>query len=286
MTCRRGRRCPPIRRAASSTSRPTARRWTITAASVRATTCSARASSRSTSRPASASGTSSSSSTTSGTTTRRRRRAARRQRRRPPHSRAVPGHEAGLGLFLQPPHRRADLADGRAAGAAVEGAGRKAGGDAAAPDQAGAVRSAGPPRRRPDRLHARRSASWRSSARASAICSRRCSRRRRIAATPKARARRTSVRAATAARTSPGRPRPTRPPADLHHVDQRLLADDSRAGKERDNAEMTGQDDLAVGRGARRRRRRRRTEADARTIRWRAFRISSRVRSAASWRST
>ena len=42
-TCRRGRRCRPTRRAASSTSRPTARRSTTTAGSVRATTCSARA---------------------------------------------------------------------------------------------------------------------------------------------------------------------------------------------------------------------------------------------------
>ena len=58
--------------------------------------------------------------------------AARRQRRRPPHSGAVPGHEAVLRVFVQPPHRRTDLADGRAAGAAVEGAGREAGGDAAA----------------------------------------------------------------------------------------------------------------------------------------------------------
>ena len=42
----------------------------------------------------------------------------------------------------------------------------------------------------------------------SAICSRRCSRRRRIAATPRARARRTSARVAAAARTSPARRRP------------------------------------------------------------------------------
>ena len=42
-TSRRGRRSRPIRSAASSTSRPTARRWTSTAASVPATISSARA---------------------------------------------------------------------------------------------------------------------------------------------------------------------------------------------------------------------------------------------------
>ena len=68
-------------------------------------------------------------------------------------------------------------------------------------------------RRTPDRLHARRSASWRSNARVSAICWRRCLRRRRIAATPKARARRTSARVAAVAPTSPGRRRPIRRPA-------------------------------------------------------------------------
>ena len=47
-TCRRGRRCRRIRSAASSTSRPTAPPSTTSAASAPATTCSARASSRST----------------------------------------------------------------------------------------------------------------------------------------------------------------------------------------------------------------------------------------------
>ena len=70
-----------------------------------------------------------------------------RQRRRQAHSRLVPGDQAGVGLLVQSPHRRADLADGRPSGAAVEGARREAGGDAAARDQAGAVRSAGPHRR-------------------------------------------------------------------------------------------------------------------------------------------
>ena len=80
--------------------------------------------------------------------------AAGRERQRPPHSRRVPGDEAGVCLLVQPADRRADLADGDAACAAVEGAGREAAGDAAASDQAGAVRSAGPDRGAPDRLHA------------------------------------------------------------------------------------------------------------------------------------
>ena len=37
--------------------------------------------------------------------------AARRQRQRPPHPGAVPDHQAGLRLLVQPAHRRADLAD-------------------------------------------------------------------------------------------------------------------------------------------------------------------------------
>ena len=80
---------------------------------------------------------------------------ARRERRRPAHSRVVPDHQAVVGLFVQPAHRRADLADGNAPGAAIEGPGRKAVGDAALRDQAGAVRPAGPAGKRPDRLHAR-----------------------------------------------------------------------------------------------------------------------------------
>ena len=39
-----------------------------------------------------------------------------------PRSGSVPDHQAGVGLFLQPPDRRADLADRGSAGAAVEGA--------------------------------------------------------------------------------------------------------------------------------------------------------------------
>ena len=42
------------------------------------------------------------------------------------HPGPVPGHEAVVRVFVQPPDRRADLADGRAAGAAVAGAGREA----------------------------------------------------------------------------------------------------------------------------------------------------------------
>ena len=61
-----------------------------------------------------------------------------------PHPRAVPDHQAVVGLFLQPSHRRTDLADGGSAGAAVAGARREAVGHAAARHQAGAVRPAGP----------------------------------------------------------------------------------------------------------------------------------------------
>ena len=47
---------------------------------------------------------------------------SRRERRRPADSRAVPDHQAVVGVFVQPAYRRADLADGGSAGAAVEGA--------------------------------------------------------------------------------------------------------------------------------------------------------------------
>ena len=77
-----------------------------------------------------------------------------RERQRPPHSRCVPGDETGVCLLVQPADGRADLADGDAACAAIQGARREAAGDAATSDQAGAVRSAGPERVAPDRLHA------------------------------------------------------------------------------------------------------------------------------------
>ena len=60
-----------------------------------------------------------------------------------PHPGRVPDHQAVVGLLVQPVHRRADLADGRAARAAVEGARREALADAALRDQAGAVRPQG-----------------------------------------------------------------------------------------------------------------------------------------------
>ena len=134
--------------------------------------------------------------------------AARRQRQRPPHPGAVPDHQAELGLLVQPPHRRTDLADGRTSGAGVAGARREAVEDAAARDQARAVRSAGPHRRALDRLHAGGQEARARARASSSTCWRRCSRLRRIAATRRARARRTSARAAVAARTSPAhRPR-------------------------------------------------------------------------------
>ena len=78
---------------------------------------------------------------------------ARRQRRRPPHPGPVPDHQAVLRLLLQPAHRRADLADRDAAGAAVEGADREAVEGPAAPDQAEAVRLPGPQGVGRHRLH-------------------------------------------------------------------------------------------------------------------------------------
>ena len=47
---------------------------------------------------------------------------------RPADPGPVPDHQAVVGLFVQPPDRRADLADGRAPRAAVAGARREAGG--------------------------------------------------------------------------------------------------------------------------------------------------------------
>ena len=89
--------------------------------------------------------------------------------------RRIPGvfqvDQAGVPLLVQPPDRRADLADRDAAGAAVEGAGREAGDDAAASDQAGAVRSAGPHRGVTSSTTRPRSGSWRSSARKKPTCS-------------------------------------------------------------------------------------------------------------------
>ena len=88
--------------------------------------------------------------------------------------------QAGVSVRAQSRDRRADLADRRAAGAAVDGARRTDQPDAAVSDEAAAVRSAGRVDRRPDRLHAgaaRRSAGSRSSSTRSG----RSSRRRRSA---------------------------------------------------------------------------------------------------------
>ena len=203
---------------------------------------------------------------------------------RPAHSRPVPGDQAVVGLLVQPPHRRADLADGRPAGAAVEGAGREARRDAAARDQAGAVRSAGPQRRAPDRLHARDP-----EARA----------RARAGARPAGAALRAADASRQRGRQGPGehlsgrqRRREHHRSAGgrsdhrhhLHRVDERLLADDSRAGEGARQRQDDRQDAGAVGHRARREARRRRSRS--RTIRWPAFPISSRDRLAASPRST
>ena len=110
----------------------------------RATTCSPRASSRSTTRPASASGTSSSCTIRSGTWTSRRRRCSSTSpsNGRPVKAVAVMGKQALL-YRLRPRHRRADLSDRRAAGAAVRRAGREDVADAAVSDQAAGLRLPG-----------------------------------------------------------------------------------------------------------------------------------------------
>ena len=64
------------------------------------------------------------------------------------------GEQAGVHLRLRSRHRRADLADRGAPGAARRRAGRVVRADPAVPDQAAAVRPAGDDGRRPDRLHA------------------------------------------------------------------------------------------------------------------------------------
>ena len=99
-----GRRCRPA---------------TTTAATGPAPTCSARASSRSTSRPASACGTTSSFITTSGTGTFRARRSSPTSRvERPDDQSGRAADQAGLGLRLRSHERAAGLADRRAARAA------------------------------------------------------------------------------------------------------------------------------------------------------------------------
>ena len=118
-TCRPGRRCPRIRSAASSISQPTARRSTTTEGSVRVTTSSIRPpllprQDRQT-RLASATG-------------QARHLELRHadgahppgcQCQRASHSRALPDHQTGVGLFLQSAQWRTDLAHRRQAGAAV-----------------------------------------------------------------------------------------------------------------------------------------------------------------------
>ena len=80
--------------------------------------------------------------------------ADRREHRRPAAQAGGAADQAGLALRVRPHHRRADLADRRAAGAADRRAGREDLADAAVRDQAAAVLADLRRRERPDRLHA------------------------------------------------------------------------------------------------------------------------------------
>ena len=107
-------------------------------------------------RPGSASGTSRRSTTVCGTTTSRPHppKPGGRDCRRPSDQGDRAGQQAGLRLRVRPRHRRSDLADRGAPGAAGdEHAGRGAVAHAALPDEAGAVRLPGRHHRRPRRLH-------------------------------------------------------------------------------------------------------------------------------------
>ena len=204
--------------------------------------------------------------------------------------RRIPGlfqiTKQSLRLLLQPPHRRADLADGDAAGAAVEGAGREAVDDAAAPDQAGAVRSAGPQGRGPHRLHA---GDQEAGARARAGA-------RPAAPTLRAAAHRGNAEGKGPANICPGGggganitgPPAADPAAGIIFVTSTSGCSPTMLApaKERDNDKMTGKtlrrSWARGGGGDGRRRRRSRPERSAA----RAFPISSRDRSAASSPST
>ena len=124
---------------------------------------------------------------------------ARRERQRPPRPGRVPGDQAGVRLLVQPADGRTDLADRDETGAAVEGAGRKALAGAAASDQTGAVRVPGTDRGSPHRLHAGDQETGARGGEAAPRRWRRSSRRPIIAATRRARGRRSTARAARAA---------------------------------------------------------------------------------------
>ena len=81
--------------------------------------------------------------------------AVRHQGRRQADQGRGADHQDRLHVRLRSRDRQAGVADRRAAGAAIDGAGRANLADAAVSDQAGAVRAARLDRRQPDRLHAR-----------------------------------------------------------------------------------------------------------------------------------
>ena len=81
--------------------------------------------------------------------------ARRRDDRRPDAQDRRAADEGNVPLRLRSHHRRADLADRGAAGAAVRRAGREDVADAAVPDQAAGVLASGGDRQRAHRLHAR-----------------------------------------------------------------------------------------------------------------------------------
>ncbi len=99
-------------------------------------------------------GTSRPCTTACGTTTCRRRRCWSTSRWTAAHQGRGAGEQAGLHLRPRSQDRRAGLADRRAAGTAVDVAGRADVADAAVPDEAAGVRAPGADRRRPDRFHA------------------------------------------------------------------------------------------------------------------------------------
>ena len=137
---------------------------------------------------------------------------ARRERRRPPHPGRVPGDEAGVRLLVQPPDRRADLADSRSGRCRSRRCrARSCRRRSRIPTKPAPFEFQGRTRRAPDRLHAgdqearARSARSERDAAGAALRAADASRQRRGQG-PGA----TSVRAAAAARTSPARRRPIR----------------------------------------------------------------------------
>ena len=126
---------------------------TCTADTGSATTCLLTASSRSTSRPATGSGTTRRFTTTSGLRPAERPDPGRHHGRWTADQGGRPAEQAGVPLCARPHERRAGLADRRTAGATIGRAGRGDVADAAVPDKAAAVRPSRHQRRRPDRFH-------------------------------------------------------------------------------------------------------------------------------------